>query len=225
MGELQESLALARLLRRRLGGHALSPAEREEVRAQLLDVVRIVPAGLVAFANYALPVPGTSVFTPWLLARMGLMPSRWREAHLLTQLQAEHDRLAAAGEQQAAQAVADLQHTLEEEAAVRERAALDQRLLRLWDQNSNGTWDPEERAAYAGAVAALHRHDPALRRWYLSLEGHVFGPLRLSDLDTEALLEAGALVCFDGRSGWVALRDLSAAAAPPSSPPDADGGR
>ena len=43
-------------------------------------------AGILAAANSTFPVPGTGLLTPWLLQRLGLMPSRWREAHLLLQL-------------------------------------------------------------------------------------------------------------------------------------------
>ena len=91
IGELQESQEVFGLLTRRVQKQQeLTPAERDAIRCQILDLLRVVPAGLIAFANTALPVPGTGLLTPWLLARLGLMPSRWREAHLLARLDAGH---------------------------------------------------------------------------------------------------------------------------------------
>ena len=38
--------------------------EADQVREQMLDIIRVVPASIIAAANAALPVPGTSVVTP-----------------------------------------------------------------------------------------------------------------------------------------------------------------
>ena len=210
VGELKESAEAARLLGKGLARKELTPEERDAVRAQMLDLVRMVPAGVITMANSALPVPGTSMFTPWLLARLGLMPSRWREAHLLGQLRKEEERLRSAGHLQAAEEVADLQHQLEEEADRREAAEQRAALLTHWDANSNGVWDEDEVAAYQAALSAMKqrmtRHSTR-KSWYLSYEGHIFGPVRLSELPMDEL-NPGILICFDGQSGWVALSDL-----------------
>ena len=87
------------------------------------------------------PIPGTSVFTPWLLARLGLMPSRWREAHLLDQLRKEAARLRQAGHSEQAKRVSRLGSDLEAEANARERAAHEASLLTHWDANQNGIWE------------------------------------------------------------------------------------
>jgi len=210
VGELRESAEAMRLVGKGLARRSLSAEERETIRAQMIDLVRVVPAGVIAIANSALPVPGTSLFTPWLLARLGLMPSRWREAHLLDQLKQASDRMREAGHIQAAAAIADLQHQLEDEAEERDRAEQRATLLTHWDANNNGIWDDEEVRAYQHAVALMHRHrarSAARRAWYLSMDGHVFGPLRLSQLP-EGAANHGLLVCYDGQSGWVSLDAL-----------------
>ncbi len=215
VGELQESAEAMSLLRKGIAQRQLSAEERDTVRAQMLDLVKVVPAGLIAMANSALPVPGTSLFTPWLLARLGLMPSRWREAHLLTELEREQERLQQAGHQQAAAQLAALHDQLEDEADQRERAARDAMLLTQWDANRNGVWDAEEKAAYQRAVEAMRRRRDtaaARRRWYLSLEGQIFGPVRLTELAREP--GTALLICYDGRSGWVSLDDLLGEGAP-----------
>lgn len=228
LGELQESQEVLGLLTRRVrDNEPLTPAQTDAVRSQLLDLLRVVPAGLIAFANSALPVPGTGLLTPWLLARLGLMPSRWREAHLLARLDDEARRLRALGQDAAADRVEALEHEIEEEADAREAAAHAAALLTHWDANGNGVWDDHEREAYDLAVArmrGLAKERDHQRRWFLSWNHQVFGPTRLSDVagvqDSVALL-----VCFDGRSGWISLSDLfpsddddAAAPAPPTNP-------
>ena len=186
IGELQESQEVFGLLTRRVQKQQeLTPAERDAIRCQILDLLRVVPAGLIAFANTALPVPGTGLLTPWLLARLGLMPSRWREAHLLARLDAEAQRLRALGEDDAAARVEALEHALEEEADAREAAAHAAALLTHWDANGNGVWDDDERAAYDEALAevrALASTRGHERRWFLSWNHQVFGPTRLTEV-------------------------------------------
>lgn len=95
IGEISESKRMIQLLTN--GVEALSPTEKEEVKEQLSDLFRIIPAGLIATANAVLPLPGTSAFTPLLLHKAGLLPSRWREAHMLNTLQKEQTRLKQLG--------------------------------------------------------------------------------------------------------------------------------
>ena len=210
IGELKESVEAMRLVGKGLAQRGLSAEDRDTIRSQMVDLVKVVPAGMIAVANSALPVPGTSMFTPWILARLGLMPSRWREAHLLEQLRKESIRLREAGHTQAAEALIDLQEKLEEEADERERAQHTATLLTHWDANENGVWDEAELVAYQAAVSAMQAKRvrfSARRIWYLSHEGNVFGPIRLSELPFDSL-KPGLLICFDGRSGWVAIEDL-----------------
>ncbi len=212
VGELRESREAMTLIAARVrGDRELSAEEQASIRAQLLDLVKVFPAGLIAAANTALPVPGTSVFTPWILCRLGLMPSRWREAHLLDRLRQQQAKLRAEGhEAEAAQLEAfriQIEHEYEEREALSTRC----RVLTHWDANGNGVWDPEEREAYAAEVLRMRefavRHASS-KRWYFEYEGEVYGAHPLTELDVRR--GAGMLVCFDGKTGWIALTDLLA---------------
>lgn len=209
--EIRESRELMGLLARAVrSGEELSPGERDAVRSQLLDLMKVVPAGLIAAVNAALPMPGTSVFTPWLLVSLGLMPSRWREAHLLARLEAEARRLREEGHEAEALLVEALEHDLEEEADARDRAAHEAALLTRWDANKNGRWDAGEideyRRAFEALLEKVRRHGDQ-RRWYLSQGEQVFGPLRLGEL-RGAPPDTPLLVCFDAVTGWICLEDL-----------------
>ncbi len=224
VGELRESGELMVLITRALreGPRALSPEERDKVRAQLLDLVRVAPAGLFAAANSALPVPGTSVFTPWVLTRLGLMPTRWREAHLLAQLAREAERLREARHPGEAAEVEALAREIEAAADAREQLAQEADLLTCWDANGNGVWDDDERQAYHAELVqlrALARKKDVQRRWYLRHQGAVFGPCRLTELQ-RAGDDMPLLVCYDGKSGWVALADLLPPARDGATTPD-----
>jgi hypothetical protein len=218
VGELKESREAAGLLAGRLVGGQLSPEEREIVREQLVDLVKVFPAGLIAAANSAFPIPGTGMFTPWILARLGLMPSRWREAHLLDQLQKQRLHLERAGRSEAARQIADLEQRIAAEADARDAVANNAQLLTHWDANDNGEWDPEEITAYREEVVRLRKLAEKFatrKRWYIDDQGAIFGALRLSELAGdedlgEHLADHALLVCYDGKSGWVALPDLIA---------------
>lgn len=216
VGELNESKEAMAIIVARAQGGDVSAAERDKVRAQLLDMVKVFPAGLIAAANSAFPVPGTGLFTPWILQRLGLMPSRWREAHLLDQLHKRRLELEAQGFHSEAAALEELEHRLEAEAEEREAAASSAGLLTHWDSNRNGRWDADEKEAY---LAELERMRGIAKRrferkhWFLDTDGEIFGALRLSELveDPECkmhLEDEELLVCFDGKTGWVALPDL-----------------
>lgn len=214
VGELVESREVMAIVGARLKGERqLTPEEVDKIRSQMLDVLRVVPAGIIAVANSAFPIPGTGLFTPWILARLGLMPSRWREAHLLHALHKEMERLQAAGHDEEAEAVEELLHDLEEEADAREDAAREAALLTFWDANRNGIWDPEERAAYEAEAARLRGlafgSRGANKRWFLQMDGQVFGPYRLSEVVRGGETPpSNLLACLDGKSGWVAVEDL-----------------
>ncbi len=199
MGEVQESKEVMEILRRSVRDK-VKPTEDERalVRAQMMDLMKVVPAGLIAVGNSALPLPGTGIFTPWLLKKMGLMPSRWREAHVLDRLQKEATRLRAEGHSEEAHAIDVERERIEHEADERSRCETQAALLTHWDANENGRWDDDEVAAYAVAVGELTRlaGDMASRkRWFLIQEGQVFGPVRLRRF-LEGGETPGLLVCY-----------------------------
>ena len=210
IGEIQESREVMHILTHRLAAsEPLTEAERDKVQAQVLDVLRVVPAGLIVATNYCLPVPGTSFLTPWLLARLGLMPSRWREAHILTQLGTQSARLRQAGHAAEADRIDELHQAIKDEADQREAALHDAELLTHWDANDNGVWDDEERAAYQVAVDELREvavRASAQKRWFLKSDRCVVGPIRLISLAERPTVPL--LICYDGKSGWVDLDDL-----------------
>jgi len=192
----------------------LSPAQRDRVREQVLDLMRAVPAGLFAVVNAALPIPATGLLTPFILRKAGLLPSRWREAHMLHKLQTQADELRSAGKQASADRIDALRTSIEKGAGHREQAEQQAELLSHWDINRNGQWDEDELAAYQTELLRLRQHlveDAAENDWYFKSDGLVFGPLRISEfLDRGLELKEELLVCFAGRSGWVDLHDLAA---------------
>ena len=216
VGELHESKEAMGIIIARAQGGEVSAAERDKVRAQLLDMVKVFPAGLIAAANSAFPVPGTGLFTPWILQRLGLMPSRWREAHLLDQLHKRRLELEEQGFHSEAAALEELEHRLEAEAQERETAASSAGLLTHWDSNRNGRWDDDEKQAYLTELERMRgiaKRRFERKHWFLDTDGEIFGALRLSELveDPECkmhLEDEELLVCFDGKTGWVALPDL-----------------
>lgn len=213
VGELQESREAFALLKGALGGRPLNHEERDTVRAQMFDLVKLFPAGLIAVANSAFPIPGTGLLTPWLLRKLGLLPSRWREAHVLTELQKQQQKLEQAGKHAAAERLREIEHEIEVEAQEREQIAKDAQLLTHWDENKNGVWDDSEREQYRAEVERLRQGLPvwsAQKRWFFSYQGEVFGPLRLGALHKRGKPGESLLCCYDGKSGWVAVSDLLA---------------
>lgn len=210
MGELQESKEAMGLIVQRVQGGNLSDDEMDKVRAQLVDLVKVFPAGLIAAANSAFPVPGTSVFTPWILARLGLMPSRWREAHLMETLLKEQQRLREAGFDNLADKLAHVRKRLEQEAEQRDTVGQAVRVLTHWDANQNGIWDEEEKREYLAELdrmRALANRHRMRKRWFLEHEGEVFGPIRLNEITGEPGADE-LLVCYEDQTGWVALPDV-----------------
>ncbi len=212
VGELQESREAMSLIGARVRGErSLTAEERDKIRSQLMDLVRVFPAGLIAAVNTAIPMPGTSWFTPWILVKLGLMPSRWREAHLLARLRRQQEALRARGREAAARQLGELARQIEHAAEAREAIKTECRVLTHWDSNQNGVWDPEEREAYREELQRLRKLIPrhgSRKSWYLEHVGEVYGAYRLSEIDVRRCAEM--LICFDGRSGWVAVSDLLA---------------
>ena len=217
VGELEESREAMALLRQQARGEReLTDEEREAIREQMLDLVRLFPAGLIVAVNSVLPVPGTSVFTPWLLVKLGLMPSRWRESHVLYELRKQQDKLRDKGHGAEAERIGEILLRIETEAEERELIKRETRLLTHWDKNKNGMWDEDELEAYTAEVDKVRElalNHPTRKRWFFDADGEVFGPVRLSELDHPEEVANSLLVCFDGKTGWVALEH---ALAPPS---------
>ncbi len=213
-GEVTESGEALTLIARQLRGkEPLSPEETDMVKAQLLDFFRLVPAGMFAAANASLPIPGTSVLTPVALQRMGLLPSRWREARVLAILQKESKRLSEEGHSNAAGEVEALRRHIAAEADAREDVGRNADLLSHWDANQNNIWDEDEILAYREELARsrgmLFSHGTQ-KRWYMQYKGQVFGPVRASGLvDQVADLDDDLLICYDGETGWVDLKDFA----------------
>jgi hypothetical protein len=216
VAELHESREAMAIIVARARGADISPEDADKVRAQLLDLVRVFPAGLIAAANSAFPIPGTGMFTPWILHRLGLMPSRWRESHLLDRLRTQGDLLRRAGHAREAGAIEELRLRLEQECDLRDQTRTQAALLTRWDANRNGQWDPEEMQRYLAELETLReraKHFYTRKQWFLDMEGEIYGALRLSELveDPEVrdhLEDDDLLVCHDGKTGWVALPDL-----------------
>jgi len=210
MGEVAESRSLFGLIRKRVAQRQrLAPEEAAEVREQLADLLRLVPAGLITATNSTLPLPGTSLLTPILLSKLNLLPSRWREAHVLSELQHQAEQLRAAGRVDDAEVVEALQHQLEDEADARANAEKQAWLLAHWDADDSGHLDEEELAAYRAEVRRVREwviDRGASKRWFVSVQGQVLGPMRLADLDDVPERDQ-LLLCYDGQTGWVALTD------------------
>lgn len=216
VAELGESREAMGIILARARGREISKEDADKVRAQLLDLVRVFPAGLIAAANSAFPIPGTGIFTPWILHRLGLMPSRWRESHLLERLRMQSELLRKAGHAKEALAMDQLREQLEQECDRREQTRHSAALLTHWDANKNGRWDPDEMQRYRAELDGLRERAKRFytrKHWFLDMEGEIYGAMRLSELveDPEVrdhLEDDALLVCHDGKTGWVALPDL-----------------
>lgn len=174
-GEAAETKRLTLLLTK--GHNNLTSEEREEVRSQLWDLFKVIPAGLIAGGNAVLPIPGTSLFTPVLLAKAGLLPSRWREAHILHQLQEEERRLREIGQENLANEIHKLTEQVEDCADMRSQQAQD--ILHHWDANGNGIWDSTELEAYKLAcldTKSRLKSDGNQANWFIQQDDLIFGP-------------------------------------------------
>ena len=185
--ELGESRELLSLLTKRVRGEIkqFSPEEEEAVKRQVADLFRAVPATAMALA----PVPGAALITPFVLQKLGLLPSAWRHAHLLARLERAALVLEREGDAEQAARVRATATRLAEHAADREdriRTLRKHPQLRvLYDFNEDGVLDDEEWAAIKEDRARLvevvrdQRDDCA---WHFSGAGDVQGPVPLTEL-------------------------------------------
>jgi hypothetical protein len=215
--EVGESRELVSLLRRRLTGEIrhFSPEEEALIRRQVADLFRTVPATALALA----PVPGIAVITPFVLRRLNLLPSAWREAGLIARLQQSAERLGREGHTSVSARLLKVIASLEE----RQRHQSDRvRTLRehpeireLYDLNADGILDDQEWALFEAdqkRLAALIASDTGEAVWFVTTDGHVGEPLHLKDILSLPLPEH-ALVRPSGLERWLPLPLLYDAAA------------
>jgi len=211
LDEWGESRDAFRLLSERVTeGRTLDPHETAAVRAQAVDLMKTLPAGMVVAAVSLVPIPGTTLLSPWMLRRLGLLPSRWREDAIVARLRAESERLREKGAVEGALQLIEVAAEIEHQMVEREDAARRCALRTHWDLDGDGRICDDERAAYEAEVERLAAVIPGVgpsRRWYLLLEDQVIGPARWSEF-VIADADVPLLICLDGESGWVRLGDL-----------------
>ena len=211
--ELSQSREVMSLLARRMSGEikSFSPAEEELVRRQVADVFRMVPATALALA----PVPGIAIVTPFVLKKLDLLPSAWREAHVIHKLETTASRLRGKGEIEEADRLARMARELEAQSRDREDRARTLRELPgvrlMYDFDMDGTIDDREWEAIKADRAALRRlaagegpleGETADDAWYFTTEGEVEGPVTLETLRALPLPEH-ALVHAPGIDHWI----------------------
>lgn len=204
-GELKESRKFIALINRarKNGKECLNREEQLFIRQQLGDFFRVFPASILAGANAILPIPGTSVVTPYLLKKLNLLPSRWREAHMLTTLQKAHQKLKDQGRNEELVLLSQIQTELEEQAHQRQKCDL----LVVWDTNQNGIWDEEEKQAYQEELyktLAIYQSSKDERSWFVLHEGLIFGPTTLSCVSNTL----DGLIRYQNKTQWVRYQDM-----------------
>ena len=206
-GELRESKELIKLLNqaRKNGKETLREDERLFIRQQLKDFFRVFPASIIAGANAVLPIPGTSLITPILLKKLNLLPSRWREAHMLKTLQEAHQKLKEQGKTKELALLSQIESELEEQAQQRQECDL----LIVWDANKNGIWDEEEKQTYQEELKktrTIYQEAKDERSWFVLQEGLIFGPTALRAVSGTL----DALIRFQDKTQWVRYQDMLA---------------
>ena len=211
--ELEETREVYSLLRQRAKTEIdeLDPVQKEKIRAQLLDLFKVVPGGALAVANFVAPIPMSSWLTPALLINLGLMPSAWKEAHIAHRLQRLTRELADRGQLDQAREIERIIGDIEASVTHRERMgviAADRQLLALYDRDRNGTLDEAEQTHLHGAmdkVVRAMRKRWGARIWYLYCDGDVCGPFTLPDVECLGCGDE-TLLCRGGTKRWVPLK-------------------
>jgi len=204
MGESREAVSL---LRRRMSGEikSFSPAEQELVRDQVADLFRMVPATALALA----PVPGIAVITPFVLKKLNLLPSAWREANLLHRLQETAAQLEEKGEVQEAQRLREVAAQVRAKNADRSdrlRTLRQHPSIRLlYDFNMDGEIDDDEWALLKTDrqhIRACAGDDSQAPRWYFTTDGETRGPVALAELRAMPLPDQ-TLITVEGLARWI----------------------
>ena len=213
VGEVQETAELVELINRRvINGEKLTAQERKQAQEQILDIMKMVPAGMIATASALSPLPMTLAFTPVVLKKLGLLPSRWREAHVLETLKEQSARLQELGEAEHAEKIQHLAAEVKAQADAREVTGSTAKLLSYWNTNSQGPISTEDRNAYDFTVETLRtlRTSEAHRRaWYFQIDDEIFGPLPLAEVEKHQPDNRSILVCHDRMLKWVQLTDIA----------------
>lgn len=213
--ELGETGDAAVLLARAASGGpgVLDAAERARLRTQVGDLLKTVPSAALFVGLFFVPVPGAQALTPLFLARLGLLPSAWRESYALHALDELVARLDGADPALAAVAarLRALRGTIEQEAGERQALgallAADPDHVLLFDDDFDGRLDPTELAGAHDALRAVRRaaaERAAEPVWYAFVGAEVLGPHRLADLDAP-LCRAAALVRCGREGPWAPL--------------------
>ncbi len=137
--EVKESREAWSLLSARVRtGRKLEPAESAAVRQQLIDVMKTLPAGVLTAATGAIPFPGAMLLAPWMLQRLGLLPSRWREEAVLGRLREQAEHLREEGDHIAAERMECLVTEFESRSEDRHEMAEQTTMLTHWDLDGSG---------------------------------------------------------------------------------------
>jgi hypothetical protein len=207
--EMADSRELVGLLRARVSGKIKHFSEEEEalVRTQLWDLFRSVPATAIVFA----PVPGIALISPFVLQKLNLLPSAWREAHIIDRLKRTVAQLEEQGETEEAERLRATVAQLEErhrDRSDRMRTLREHPLLReIYDFDHDGAIDDDEWASIKQDRETIRRavdEDAEALRWYVSTGGDVEGPVDLTTL-LHAPLPEHALVRIAELPRWVPL--------------------
>ena len=213
VGEVQETAELVELINRRIvSGEKLTREERKQAQEQILDIMKMVPAGMIATASALSPLPMTLAFTPVLLRKLGLLPSRWREAHVLQTLKEQSSRLQELGQKEQAEQLDHLAEEVKAQAQAREVTGSTAQLLSYWAQNPEEPISNEDRNAYYFTVETLRTlraSETERRSWYFQIGDEIFGPLPLSEVEKHQPDNNAILVCHERMLKWVRLTDIA----------------
>lgn len=212
IGEAQETADLVELINKRiLSGERLSRDEQKQARAQVLDLMKLVPAGLIATMSALSPVPMTLAFTPVVLRKLGLLPSRWREAHVLETLREQAKHLENLGQSREASQISSIITQVEVQADVREANQSDALLLSYWNSEEHGALSEKDLNAYhfvVGTLRILKQSESNQRVWYLQNNDQILGPLRLDEISERTSRNSSYLTCHERTLKWVKLSDI-----------------
>ena len=212
VGEVQETAELVELVNRRvLNGEKLTHQERKQAQEQILDIMKMVPAGMIATASALSPLPMTLAFTPMVLRKLGLLPSRWREAHVLQTLKDQSSRLHELGADEQARELDGLAAEVKAQAQARDVTGSTARLLSYWTSAPDGL-RAQDRYAYDFTVEnmrTLRTSEAGRRVWYFQIDDEIFGPLPLQEVEKHQSDNDSILVCHERMLKWVKLVDIA----------------
>ena len=212
VGEAQETAELVELINKRLlSGEKLSDEEEQQARAQVLDLMKMVPAGLITTMSALSPIPMTLALTPVVLRKLGLLPSRWKEAHVLETLRQQAKHLEKLGQQSEASQISSLISEVESQADAREASQSDAKLLAYWNSTGHDSLSEQDLNAYHFVVQTLKilkQSEANQRVWYLQNQDRILGPIRLDQVSEQTAMSTAHLICHERTLKWVKLIDI-----------------